>query len=1061
MLALLVALATASCLTAVSGAELGSRLPSVKAEDDTCAHLLNRQDCGYVGISKDECAQRQCCWSPSMMPVPWCFQKKAQDYLCTADVASRRDCGFVGISAQECSNRNCCWDSDKKGFNAPFCFMKQYPCKGYSVQNVEETDHGLAIDITNGGEDCARYGKDIPNLRALIDFETESRVRVKIIDKDAARYEVPVDTLPTTDSSIRRVEESKRAYKFSYTKSPFSFAVTRVSNGEVLFDSKVAGMDPLVYEDEYLEISTALPKDANIYGLGEVVSRFRRDTSGTRQALWSRDAATPVDENLYGSHPFYLEMRGNGTAHGVFLRSSNGMDVIMTPGKLTYKLIGGIVDLTVFLGPSPKDVVNQYTEVIGRPMMPPAWSLGFHQSRWGYKNLNAVQEYIDTYKQNNLPLDGAWIDIDYMEDFKDFTFDETRFPQAKVRELAQNLSASHQSLILIVDPGIPLEPGYEPYDIGMRDEVFIRTATGKPVEGRVWPGQTYYPDFFNSNETWTWWRNSLGKTKDDIGDNVYPWIDMNEPSNFCHGPCTKDGPIVEEDSEAPSSPNLKYAINNAGNQSPLNLKTIVDNAFHKNGLRMWDTHNLYGHMQSKATYDALEKLKPGVRPFLLTRSSFAGTGAYSAHWTGDNWSKWDHLHYSISGILSFGLFGVPFTGSDICGFIGNTTEELCSRWHQLGSLYPFSRNHNDIKGNSQEPYVWPNTVLPIARQSLETRYKLLPYTYTHFRDAHKSGTPVWQPLFFKFPLDETTLAIDTQFLLGDSIMVSPALFEGQVQVKSYFPGNGRWFDFYSLQCIMESSKNGDKSNRYKFLKAKAGVDPIAMSIAGGSIIPTQNPMMTVAETRLQPLSLIIALDDVGSAMGEMYVDDGISIDNAEQATIKWELNLGQQLKSQASVQSPSGNIKSTLSHSDKIEKITIGGLNFARHGGEHGPGPKTAGGWNTQFKHHRRDLAEANGVPENNHRQTNFEAVAEQKPKHVPILPNASEGNAKVSALTELNVNGAVIPVSGGLNGVNGTQGQDAATGVAWSVDQKEGTLTLSGLKFDLFAEWFINWKLQ
>lgn len=520
-------------------------------------------------------------------------------------------------------NRGCCWDSTPNQINAPFCFLKQQACKGYAVSKVQESSHSLTLDLQLIGSptDCARFGLDIPNLSAVVDFETESRVRVKIVNRDAKRYEVPTDALPSTQSTVRHVD--KRGYTFKYTKSPFTFSVTRTSDGEVLFDSSAAGMDSLIYEDEYLEISTVIPEDANIYGLGEVVSGFRRDTRGTRQTMWSRDAATPVDQNVYGTHPFHLEMR-NGNAHGVFLRNSNGMDVLITPKRITYKAIGGILDFTVFVGPAPTDVIDQYTEVIGRPHMPPAWALGFHQSRYGYKSIDQVQQVVRRYKQEKLPLDGMWIDIDYMDKFKDFTYDEARFPKTRVRELVSELASFNQSMVLIVDPGIPIEPGYEPYDKGMEADVFIKTLAGKPIEGRVWPGQTYFPDFLNTNETWAWWEHELRQTREDLGENVYPWIDMNEPSNFCNGPCTKDTPA----NEAPKNEAmpLKYAINNAGHQAPLDEKTIAEGAVHKNGLRLTDTHNLYGHMESRATHHALLQLKPDTKPFMLTRSTFPGTG---------------------------------------------------------------------------------------------------------------------------------------------------------------------------------------------------------------------------------------------------------------------------------------------------------------------------------------------------------------------------------------------------------------------------------------------------
>ncbi|KAG0253564.1 hypothetical protein BG011_006309 [Mortierella polycephala] len=1053
--------------------------PSVFADSgegddaEVCSNLWGRQDCGFEGITKDACIQRQCCWTPSRIPIPWCFHKKTEDYQCTADIVNRRDCGYMGISAKECHERNCCWDSSSNNLNAPFCFLKQYSCEGYEVKAAQESAQGLTIDLELAGQGCARFGQDIPRLTVNVDFETESRIRVKIVNKDLKRYEIPEEALPSTESTKRRVE--KRGYVFKYVESPFTFSITRVANDEVVFDSAVAGMDSLIYEDEYLEISSVLPDDANIYGLGEVVTTFRRDPRGTRQTMWARDAPTPVNENLYGSHPFHLEMR-NGVAHGVFLRNSNGMDVIISPKKITYKVIGGVLDFTIFVGPNPTDVINQYTEVIGRPHMPPAWALGFHQSRYGYSSINEVEEVVRQYAANKLPLDGLWLDIDYMDQYRDFTYDETRYPQARMKNLASNLATNNQSMILIIDPGIPVVPGYEPYDSGMSEDVFIKTLTGKPVEGRVWPGQTYFPDFFNTNQTWAYWERQLRKTRDDIGANVFPWIDMNEPSNFCDGSCTKDGPVPKDSDSVPMG--LKYMINNGGRQAMLDEKTIAGNAVHKNGLRLTDTHNLYGHMESAATHHALMQMDPITRPFILTRSSFPGTGVYAAHWTGDNWSEWSHLYFSIPGVLSFGLFGIPFTGADICGFNGNVSEELCLRWHQLGALYPFARNHNDIKATSQEPYVWTSSIHAI-REAIKVRYTLLPYYYSLFEHAHRTGKPVWQPLFFQYPQDHLTLKIDKQFLLGDAIMVSPALYQGQIQVKAYFPGNGRWFDLWSHKCVMESSlqqqvrqpgarEEGERPERYTFLPAKAGTDLIPMSFAGGHVIPIQRPGLTIAETRTQPVSLIVALGQDGPESRKKLVSQ-VAGAGAE--------FLG--------------------GHGNTVEKIVVMGLNFGRVGGElhntpEAPAPAGIRHPLQQRKDMERTVKRSSRVGSVKGRkqpQTVFEAEAQdplsssshQTPQNTPshggrhnnrgkhATFSAGEGVGgngvvakKVTEIAMLNVNGAEVPFGDGLNGgLDRVKGRDPATGLAWEVNQDAGSLTLTGLKMDLVSEWFIDWEME
>ncbi|KAG0087450.1 hypothetical protein BGZ93_010954 [Podila epicladia] len=1001
-----------------AAAVLSAPSNSTESGDDVCSNLLSRQECGFLGITKEGCIQRQCCWAPSMAPVPWCFQKK------------------------------------QNNLNAPYCFLRQHSCKGYQVSSATTTANGIQVqlDLNGGSQGCARFGEDIPRLKVIVDFETKSRVRVRILDRERSRYEIPASALPNPQDTAKVI--GKLDYDFKYTENPFTFSVIRRSTGEAVFQTKVPGVDSLVYENEYLEISTALPDDANIYGLGEVVSGFRRDSRGTRQTMWARDAATPVDENVYGSHPFYLEMR-NGAAHGVFLRNSNGMDVIISPAKLTYKVIGGIFDFTVFLGPSPADVINQYTELIGRPHMPPAWAMGFHQCRYGYTNIDQVETVVNTYQKEDLPLDGVWIDIDYMDKYKDFTFDELRFPESRVKKLAENLAATNRSMVLIVDPGIPVEPGYGPYDSGMAQDVFIKNKAGKPFEGRVWPGQTYFPDFFDSNGTWSWWERHLQETRDKIGPNVFPWIDMNEPSNFCNGECTS-GQQTQNQPQTPSKQdatvNLKYSINNAGRQAPLSEKTVSEDAVLKNGLSMYDTHNLYGHMEARATHQALTNLLPNTRPFILSRSTFPGTGSSAAHWTGDNWSEWNHLYFSIPGILSFGLFGIPFTGADICGFIGNTTEELCLRWHQLGALYPFARNHNTLGANPQEAYLWPTTVLPAARQALRIRYSLLPYYYTLFDRASRIGTPLWQPLFFQYSNDPLTLKIDHQFLLGDGVMVSPALYKGQIQVKAYFPGNGRWFNLWTHECIIEHDSHGghtsdDRAHRYKFLSAKADGEPIPMSIAGGHIIPIQAPQNTVADTRAQPVSLVIALDERGNAKGEVYVDDGRSLVNSDSARVNFEMLAGEKLVSSVSISqdvkaaAAGQNFQSRVGHSSEIEKITILGLNFARAGGESGA--------KTVFKASTHSWKSKVTECHEERTRTGVNRDCGQR-----LL--VDKVTNKVGSFLTLNVNGKEVAVGG-----KGRTGKDDVLGYAWAVDETLGSLTLTGLKMDLFTEWFVQWKLD
>ncbi|ORX93495.1 hypothetical protein K493DRAFT_148432, partial [Basidiobolus meristosporus CBS 931.73] len=839
-----------------------------------------RQDCGYVGIKQNECIARNCCWNPSQESgVNWCFYKKQIQYTCSAEVSQQQDCGWIGINEGECKSRNCCWNPNNDSNEAKYCFYKRPVCNGYRVVNSVSFVRGFSADLKLNEPGCQLYGKDIKELTVQVSFETKRRLRIKIIDREQQRYEVPESVLPRPPIDY---SEKDYEYRFSFTRSPFTFAVSRSDTDEVIFNSSVPGLDSLIFQEKYLEISSQLPVDANIYGLGEFVGPLRRDPKATRQTIWARDAATPVKENVYGSHPFYLEMRGS-KAHGVFLLNSNGMDVSLSTRQLTYKVIGGVLDYYIFMGPSPADVVKQYTEVIGRPSTIPYWALGFHQCRWGYKTLDAVKEVVEQYKKHNIPLETMWTDIDYMDKYKDFTFDPVAFPVKRVQEFVEDLHRKHQHYVLIVDPGIKIEPGYKSFDEGISRDVFLKSASGNYSVGWVWPGLTYFPDWFNP-ETNEWWYDEMNEFLKTVpADGI--WIDMNEVASWCVGECD---PNTDTSAHLDLSANIQksqaqaqqqYNINNAGKRLPLDYRTAAIDAIHKNGLLEYDTHNLYGHMESIVTRDALLRINPEKRPFVLSRSTFAGTGRkHAGHWTGDNWSNWDHLYYSIPGVLNFQMFGIPYVGADICGFMGNTNEELCLRWMQLGAFYPFSRNHNAHDTIAQEPYLWPS-VVDASRKALNIRYSLLPYFYTLFHFASAEGATVWRPLFFEFPDDPVVLEIDEQFMIGKGLLIAPVLKQQQTKLNLYLPA-GKWYDFHTYK-LMADSRTGD----YKVLDV--GLQDIPMLVRGGQIITMQYPALTVYESRQNDYYLMIGLDDDQFAEGELYIDDGESLRVASSSLIRY------------------------------------------------------------------------------------------------------------------------------------------------------------------------------
>ncbi len=310
-----------------------------------------------------------------------------------------------------------------------------------------------------------------------------------------------------------------------------------------------------------------------------------------------------------------------------------------------------------------------------------------------------------------------------------------------------------------------------------------------------------------------------------------------------------------------------FAINNAYGR--LSTKTVAVSATQYGNISVYNTHNLYGLTEQIATQKALTDIR-GKRPFLLSRSSFLSTGAHSAKWTGDNGATWNDLKSSIVSIMDFNLFGVPMIGADICGFIYDTTEELCARWIEVGAFYPFSRNHNAINQQPQELYLW-NSVAEASRSALGMRYQMLPYFYTLFFDAHTNGDMVIRPLWANFPSDLTTVNIDRQFMVGSSILVSPVVDQGATSVTAYFP-SGLWYSFAERKLSIDATTGGI----WKTLSAP--LTTINVHVRGGSVLPLQQPSLTTTAGRKTPFTLFVALCTKGGAYGTLFWDDGEQVD---------------------------------------------------------------------------------------------------------------------------------------------------------------------------------------
>ncbi|XP_054167613.1 sucrase-isomaltase, intestinal-like [Oppia nitens] len=755
----------------------------------------------------------------------------------------------------------------------------------------------------------------IEKLKLQVTYLTDNIVRFRITDPANKRYEVPVQhTFPLLmerRAAIVDENSTKYAIELNEKSNNFDFAVVRKDTKTRLIDTSVGG---LIFADQLLQIATYLPTK-NIYGFGENMHRqLKNDINYKTWNLFSRGEPPEKDIiNLYGVHPYYTGLEKDGKSHGVLFLSSNAMEYTLMPEPaLSLKSLGGVFDFFVFVGDNPEHVQQLYAQLIGRPFLPPFWSLGYQLTRYGFKNTENVRQMYERNVAANIPLDVAYMDIDYMDKFEDFTYDKDNFKG--LPELISTLKTKYNiHTTLMLDPAIEANnTKYYPFLDGYNQDVFIKYSPSIPVSERnnplnvpidkdyfygvVWPrGPAAFPDFFK-NRTAVWWQkwmNDMYTTLDLKFDAI--WIDMNEPYNF--GPDASDPETYCPENKY-DMPSIRIqSIYGNGNVTHLGQKTVCmctvqgENDEYLN----YDVHSLYGYSESVVTQKAVRAIT-GKRSFILSRSTYVSSGRYTAHWLGDNTSDWPFMSDSIVGILEFNLFGIPFIGADTCGFFHNATAQLCRRWSQLGAFYPFSRNHAEIHAQDQDPAVWTSRgnpeVTEAARNSLNHRYTLLPYLYTLFYRAHTIGQTVARPVFHEFANDTNTYAIDKQFMWGRSVLISPILEENKSAVTAYLPPSDNWFE--SWPQITKVPKTGFLNITDK--KYETGPPPV--HFRGGSIIPMSavskhNNTVTV---RQAPINLIVL--PVGNnnntflATGDLFWDDGDSIDTVEKNLYNyWEFQL--------------------------------------------------------------------------------------------------------------------------------------------------------------------------
>ncbi|EFW16067.1 glucosidase II alpha subunit [Coccidioides posadasii str. Silveira] len=562
---------------------------------------------------------------------------------------------------------------------------------------------------------------------------------------------------------------------------------------------------------------------------------------------------------LYGSIPFMHAHRPGSTVGVLWLNAAETwVDIVKskeTPNPLAlgakestntqthWFSENGQLDVFIFLGPTPYDVTKSYGELTGFTQLPQHFSIAYHQCRWNYVTDEDVKDVDRKFDMYQIPYDVIWLDIEYTDQKKYFTWDPHTFPDPI--GMQKQLDASDRKLVYIIDPHIKNEANYPIVDELKNKKLAVNNKDGNIYDGWCWPGSSHWVDCFNPAAI-EWWK---GLFKYDAfkgtQHNSFLWNDMNEPSVF-NGPET----------------------------------TMPKDNIHYGGWEHRDVHNINGMTFVNATYNALLERKKGEirRPFVLTRSFYAGSQRQGAMWTGDNQASWEHLAASLPMVLNNGIAGFPFAGADVGGFFGNPSKELLTRWYQTGIFYPFFRAHAHIDTRRREPYLSGEPYTSIITQALRLRYQLLPAWYTAFHQASVDGAPIVRPQYYLHPQDEQGFAIDDQLYLGSTgLLAKPVVTEGATSVDIYISDDEKYYDYFDYTVYHGAGRTH---------RVQAPLEKIPLLMQGGHIIPRKDrPRRSSGLMKFDPYTLVVVLDKSGHAEGELYVDDGETFDYQSGALI--------------------------------------------------------------------------------------------------------------------------------------------------------------------------------
>jgi alpha-glucosidase len=697
-----------------------------------------------------------------------------------------------------------------------------------SVKSVEKLSNGVKFDLGTNEAYIRVFAEDLVKISVVKKGEKEftSRGIAKI------QWKTPkFSSKDLKDSYTISTKELNVTIK----KAPFGIKFTD-KQGNVINEDYMGAGGASGYEDGKPYVFKKTDKNENFYGFGEQ-SGLELNKRGKSIGNWNTDAYSYTKDTkyLYTSIPFFMGLK-NEKAYGIFFDNTYRSYFEMASESDDYYYFyanGGTLTYYFMYGPEVSDVLDRYTEITGKMEMPAEWTLGLHQSKWGY-TADEITNVAQTYRDKKIPVDTMHFDIDYMDGYRVFTWNE-EYRQA----LKKLKSMPGFKAIAINDPAVKQDENYSVYQEGTTKDFWAKNADGTPFIGPVWPGDSAFPDF-SKQEVRDWWANKHDVLFNEGIDGI--WNDMNEPAVFLDG-------------------------------GKFNHTMPLDNYFGYNDKKIVHTeyHNLYGHDEAEATYDASKMYKPNDRPFVLTRDMYAGTQRYAALWTGDNVSNWEHLQMSIPMNMNAGLSGVSFVGNDIGGFASRPDKELFARWIQVGAFLPFARIHYDSDAKAavkqgQEPWAFGPEVEKISKKYIEMRYQLLPYLYNAFQDATKTGKPVQQPLVYHFQEDHKTYNISDQYMFGDNMMLAPVVNAGQTSREVYLPEGETWVDFNT-----KAEFKGGQT-----ITVQAPLETMPIFVKKNSIIPTREIQQYTGQNKLQDLTLDTYVTD--KTEYTFYEDDAKSLE---------------------------------------------------------------------------------------------------------------------------------------------------------------------------------------